>query len=80
MTHLTFIEGAKDNKERKTKYFEVHGYKNAYLGYIAWNGGWRQYCFYPDPECVWSHDCLTELATFIKQLMEERKHDPQPLQ
>ena len=72
--HLRFTQGAKDNKERKTNYFEVHGYKDAYLGFIAWNSGWQQYCFNPAPECVWSHDCLSELAAFIKGLMEERKN------
>jgi hypothetical protein len=79
MTHLVFVEGAKDNRERKTKYFEVHGYKDAYLGFIQWNTGWRQYCFYPAPECVWSHDCLAELAEGLSGLNLEYKsgmHNP----
>ena len=73
MTHLTFHELAV--RERKTKVWEVRGYQDAFLGTVAWRSGWRQYVFEPQRSdaTVWSHDCLAELAAFIKRVMNERK-------
>lgn len=71
MTHLYFAETP--NEGKKTRTYVVYGYKDSYLGDIRWHGAWRQYCFFPLDDCVWSHDCLTELGIFIKQLMEERR-------
>jgi hypothetical protein len=49
-----------------------------YLGHIKWNGAWRQYCFYPELETIWSSGCLqgiTDFLTKINQLqrMKQRK-------
>ena len=46
---------------------------NISLGIVAWNGGWRQYCFYPEREMVFSSGCLADIQDFIRQLKEERK-------
>jgi len=43
------------------------------IGKIMWYAPWRQYCFFPEPETVWSRSCLDEVNAFINQLMEARK-------
>lgn len=70
--HL-FILKHGDDARRKTDYFEVYGYKNAYLGCVFWSGGWRQYVFHPVAGCQWSHDCLLEISQFVKAQMDLRK-------
>lgn len=70
--HLFILKQVNDTK-RKTDVFEIYGYKNYYLGNVVWSTGWRQYVFEASGGCKWSHDCLSELAAFIKALMDVRK-------
>jgi hypothetical protein len=42
------------------------------LGEIRWYGPWRQYCYYPPIESIFSAGCLQDIADFIKQLMDNR--------
>ncbi len=75
--HLEFneLDISKQFPKRKTKVFEVKSkHDGFFLGTIAWHGAWRQYVFTPTVEgSDWSHECLADLSTFIKSLMEERK-------
>lgn len=46
-------------------------YKNAgstLMGVVRWEDAWRQYCFYPEPDIVFSADCMEEVSWFIKNL------------
>ena len=45
------------------------------IGRVSWHGPWRKYCFFPIPDCVWSSDCLEDLATFISLKNAERKNE-----
>lgn len=71
MTHLIFKEFSSTSKTKKYNVYSAHDGSN--LGMVAWYGGWRQYVFYPQDGVMWSHDCLTELAAYMKKLMEARK-------
>ena len=51
-----------DNKE--SKYF---------LGLIKWYPQWRQYCFLPGSDTVYSRSCLRDIVGFIKEQMDKRK-------
>lgn len=54
---------------RKTKCFIIlNKVTNDDLGQVKWNGAWRQYCFYPDPDTHWSRGCLKEVYDFIEKL------------
>lgn len=37
----------------------------AKLGEIRWLGRWRQYCFFPSAETVWSVGCLAEISGHV---------------
>jgi hypothetical protein len=71
--HLNIVQIAPET-ERKTKVFRViSSFDNTCLGTISWYPRWRQYVFNPNENCVWSHDCLSDLSEYIKDLMNDRK-------
>lgn len=43
------------------------------LGMIKWYAPWRQYCFFPADETIWSKNCLNEVNALIEKFMEEWK-------
>jgi len=45
------------------------------LGVIKWYGPWRQYCFYPEPETIFSRGCLADIATYLEKIMECWRND-----
>ena len=71
--HMHFTEHPKD-KKRKTSKWDITHNKGAFiLGEIKWHSPWRQYCFFPDDETLYSKGCLNDISNFIQQLMAERK-------
>lgn len=38
------------------------------LGFVKWYPAWRQYCFYPEPDCVFNTGCLADTVAFIGKL------------
>ena len=50
----------------KTRVFGVHARSSdIQLGIIKWHGPWRQYCFFPAPDCLFSKGCLEDINLFI---------------
>jgi hypothetical protein len=43
------------------------------IGEVKWFGPWRQYAFFPSPDTIYEKTCLSEIAAFCRELMEERK-------
>lgn len=59
---------------RKTPIYSVCNNRSGVdLGSIKWYGPWRQYCFFPDGDTVWSRSCLDEITFLIGLLMKARK-------
>ncbi len=45
----------------------IYAKDGAMLGRVSWYARWRQYVFAPvSTSSVFSHDCLTDLAAFLK--------------
>lgn len=61
-------------KGRKTGSWLVRNGDNI-LGNISWYGPWRQYCFFPMEETVFSGGCLDDISAFLKKCNEERKRE-----
>lgn len=58
----------------KTKVFAcINNRSGAQLGSVHWYGAWRQYCYFPAPECVYNAGCLDDISEFIGALMKERR-------
>lgn len=43
------------------------------LGIIKWYAPWRQYCFIPDDNTIYSRGCITDINDFIERLHTIRK-------
>ena len=48
---------------------------NTILGQVTWYSSWRQYCYFPTVQAVYSTGCLNDISQFIKQLMNERNNN-----
>ncbi len=57
----------------KTSVFAVESKHEDQLGIIKWFPQWRQYCFFPEDDCVFSKGCMNDINDFVGQLMELRK-------
>jgi hypothetical protein len=74
MTESKWIIFDKVADTGKTSIYEVRT-KDGYtlLGRVKWFGRWRKYSFFPMPETVYETTCLTDIVTFINELMQQRK-------
>ncbi len=43
------------------------------LGDIRWYSQWRQCCFFPEPDTVFSGDCLVIILGFLANLKKEKQ-------
>jgi len=44
------------------------------IGTVSWYASWRQYCFFPEPNTVWSDGCLADVHDLMGKLRSERGH------
>lgn len=60
---------------RKTDIYEVYNKEfNELLGRVSWYAPWRKYAFMPTGKnLVFESDCLSDIAQFLRELMEKRK-------
>jgi len=69
--YLEFIIG---KFKPRTKAIGVWSRKSGeILGEIKWFSRWRQYTFFPRPETIFNSECLDDIRSYIKDLMDERK-------
>jgi len=62
--HLKIIKIA---EKPKTSVYSIQSKFDGFeLGAVKWYPNWRQYCFFPAAECIWSVDCLTDLKNFVE--------------
>ncbi len=70
MEYITFNRTV-DNK--KTQVWNVDLTRTGLpLGVIKWYAPWRQYCFFPEPDTVYSASCMNVIQNFIFTL--NRQH------
>lgn len=63
----------KTEDKPKTSVFDVFSKHDNVLGEVKWFPQWRQYCFFPEDDCVFSKGCMNDITDFISQLTEDRK-------
>jgi len=62
--HFVLIE-----EKPKTKVWQCNNNRSGEeLGVLKWYSGWRQYCYFPTVQAVYSKGCLDDIADFIKQI------------
>lgn len=70
----SYVDFVETEKRSKTSIYEVRSKSHGdVLGQIKWHGPWRQYCFFPNGDTLWSWGCLEEIQIFINNLMLARK-------
>lgn len=53
----------------KTNVYECRNNKSGVvLGILKWYGPWRQYCYFPACQAVYSKGCLEDINSFIDSL------------
>lgn len=63
---MKYIEFNLIEQKPKTSVYAVRNIKSqAILGWIKWYPTWRQYCFFPESDCVFNIDCLKDIIEFI---------------
>jgi len=73
-TRYKYINFAKVSETPKTSVWACNNNSSGdLLGRVGWYPGWRQYCFLPTPETIFSTGCMEDICDFIKQLHDERK-------
>lgn len=63
----------KEAEMPKTSVFSVLDKYDLVLGTIRWWSGWRQYCFMPSANRVFSKGCMNDIVSFLDELKEERR-------
>ena len=62
----SFIEFNLVQRKPKTGVWVVRNINSQLIiGWIRWHNAWRQYCFFPEPNCVFSNGCLHDIINFI---------------
>lgn len=64
--YLLFKEAPFKGKTKKFSCLTKNG--GVELGIIKWYPGWRQYCYFPIVQAVYSKGCLSDIKDFINQL------------
>jgi len=68
-TQFEFIHFDKIEDKPKTSVWNcVNNKSGTSLGIIKWYAQWRQYCFFPSEQTIFSLGCLKDITTFIEQL------------
>ncbi len=72
MKEYKYIHFYKLADNSKTSIWSCRNNKtNTELGKISWCPAWRQYCYYPNCEAVYSAGCLDDISDFIKTAMKD---------
>ena len=70
--YIHFVEKQTD-PGRKTKIWSCQNSRSGVeLGEVRWHGPWRQYCYFPTVQAVYSEGCLEDVRDFIRKQMEAR--------
>lgn len=74
-TDYKWIEFVEVPTNQQTKKFNVCNKETEdFLGQVKWHGGFRKYSFFPaSANLVFESTCLRDIASFLDQLMLERK-------
>lgn len=68
-----FIRFVEAPQTGTTTRWDCWSHRDGDLGQVHWYGAWRQYCYFPSENTVFSAGCLKDITDFIKWLMDERR-------
>jgi hypothetical protein len=72
--YVQFVESdVEDNLDKKTRTWVCLTLNKNMLGIVKWYSPWRQYCYYPWDNTLYSAGCLRDIADFLDSVKMERK-------
>ncbi len=71
--HITFYK-LKKPKGRKTDIWEIITIDKDHLGYIKFDGAWRQFIFEPCDGTKWSSSCCDQVSKFLVEQNKKWKN------
>ena len=74
--YINFVDVSHIYPKKKTKTWGVLKINSDDLGTIKWCPQWRQYCFFPESETIFSENCLREISNFIVEHQNDRSELP----
>ena len=66
-----------ESKPKTAVFLILTNSRHEVLGFVKWYAPWRQYCFFPDKDTIYSRGCMREINEFINFLMMDRKKESQ---
>lgn len=64
-----FIEFIRKTSSGKTERYTCQNRRSAgELGEVKYYGAWRQYCYFPTAQAVYSKGCLDDISHFVARL------------
>ena len=57
-----------EQKPKTQVYLCLNNKSQGELGLIKWYPSWRQYCYFPTVQAVYSSGCLNDIDDFLMQL------------
>jgi hypothetical protein len=76
-THYQFLHFQRMVDKPMTLQFHCFTHSSDELGIVKWYSPWRQYCYFPLEQAVYSAGCLTDISDFCRQLDAIQKSDRQ---
>lgn len=74
ITEFKWIYFSAVNSTGKTTVYNCYNKESeTFLGQVKWYGPFRKYSFFPEANIVFETQCLKDIASFLDQLMLERK-------
>jgi hypothetical protein len=68
-TEYRYIRFVKIADKPKTSVWSCRNIRsNAELGLVRWHPAWRQYCYFPTAQAVYSAGCLVDINDFMLTL------------
>lgn len=62
-----FLEFTEQKTFAETFWIVKNKRRKQFLGKIEYEPAWDDYTFNPEPNTAFSHECLTEIITFMKR-------------
>ncbi len=71
--HFFALESLPEAGRKTATYGLVNRSSGLSIGVVKWYGSWRQFCFFPHPNTVWSAGCLKDVADVLRWAGARRK-------
>lgn len=66
--HIAICKVLLESNRKTVRYVIFNKKSGDIIAEVYWNNPWRQYCFFPEPQTVWSSSYLDTVTEFLKEI------------